>query len=129
MAERTTVCGLQTIDHRHNWRSIMTEWFSPHMDGYFSFLSLLALCALFTIPARRGRFRTLAVGVWNTMIAFAALLLAAGGLAVAGDQPPHVANTLLLSGFVVGTVFLMTRRGLLRCYTEAELRRTVAADL
>ena len=107
----------------------MTEWFSPHVDGYFSFLSLLAFCSLFTIPARRGRLRGLAVGVWNTMTAFGALLLAAGSLAMAVDQPAHVSSTLLLSGFVVGFVFLITRRGLLRCYTEAELRRTVAADL
>jgi hypothetical protein len=107
----------------------MTEWFSPHMDGYFSFLWLLALCSLFTVPARRGRLRGLAVGVWNAMTALGVLLLAAGCLAVAVDQPGHVSNPLLLSGFVVAAVFLITRRGLLRCYTEAELRRTVAADL
>ena len=108
----------------------MTDaWFSPHTAGYFSFLSFLAFCALFGNAARRGRLRGLAMAVWNGMIACSALMLAAGALAIAIDQPPHVSRTLLLAGFVTGAVFLFTRRGLLRCYTEAELRRTVAADL
>ena len=108
----------------------MTEaWFSPHTAGYFSFLSFLAFFSLFGKAARRGQQRTFVVGVWNAMIAFAVLLLGAGILAIGVDQPPHVWRSLLLSGFIVGFVLLMTRRGLLRCYTEAELRRTVAADL
>jgi hypothetical protein len=108
----------------------MTEaWFSPETARLFSFLSFLAFCSLFNIPAKQGRLRVVAVAVWNVMIAFAVLMLSAGALAIAGDQPKHVSNTLLLSGFIVGTVFLFTRRGLMRCYREAELRRTVAADL
>jgi hypothetical protein len=35
----------------------------------------------------------------------------------------------VLSGVIVALVFAVTRRGLLRGYQEAELRRTVAADL
>jgi hypothetical protein len=63
------------------------------------------------------------------MIALGVLLFSAGILAIAVAQPKHVSNTLLISGFLVGTVFVFTRRGLMRCYTEAELRRTIAADL
>ena len=108
----------------------MTEaWFSPQTANYFSFLSLLALCALFRVPARRGRFRGLALGLWNAMTAFGVVLFAAGLLAFAIGQPPDVSRTLMLSGFLVGLVFVITRRGLTRCYMEAELRRTVAADL
>jgi hypothetical protein len=36
---------------------------------------------------------------------------------------------LLSTGVVLGAVFAFTRRGLMRCYREAELRRTVAADM
>ena len=108
----------------------MTEpWFSPQVAGYFSFLSFLAFCALFGRVARRGHLRPLVMGIWNAMIAFATLLLAAGVLAIGVDQPGHVSRALLLSGFIVGTVFVFTRRGLMRCYEAAELRRTVAADL
>jgi hypothetical protein len=45
------------------------------------------------------------------------------------NQPLHVSRTLVLSGFIVALVFTITRRGVLRGYQEAELRRTVAADL
>ena len=108
----------------------MTEaWFSTETHRLFSLLSLLALCALFQIPARRGRLRGLAIGIWNSAIAGAVVLLAAGGFAIAAGQPPYVSRTLLLSGVVVGLVFVVTRRGMMRCYTNAELRRTVAADL
>ena len=108
----------------------MTDaWFSPEAARLFSFLSLLSLCSLFAIPARRGRLRGVAVIVWNSVMAVSIVLLAGGGVAVATGQPPHVSRALLLSGVVVGFVFALTRRALLRGYHEAELRRTVAADL
>ena len=108
----------------------MTDaWFSPEAARFFSFLSLLSLCSLFAIPARRGHLRAAAVTVWTAVIGLALVLLAAGGLAFAADQPAHVSRTLLLSGFVVGFTFAVTLPALLRGYTEAELRRTVAADL
>jgi hypothetical protein len=40
-----------------------------------------------------------------------------------------VGKALLVSGLIVGVVFAGTRRALTSSYSEAELRRTVAADL
>lgn len=108
---------------------MIEAWFSPDTAKLFSYLSLLSLCSLFAIPARRGRLRALAFAVWNTATGFAVLLLVAGGIAVVAGQPAHVGRALLLSGFVVGFVFAATRPSLHRGYHEAEMRRTVAADL
>ena len=108
----------------------MTEaWFSPETARLFSYLSLLSLCSLFAVPAKRGQLRGLAMSVWNAVIGLGVVLLAAGAFAAAVGQPAHVPRTLLLSGFVVGFVFVSTRRAVARGYDEAELRRTVAADL
>lgn len=108
----------------------MTDaWFSPGTAVLFSYLSLLSLLSLFAIPARKGRLRGLASAVWNTVIGFSVLLLALGALATAAGQPAYVGKSLLMSGLVVGAVFAGTRRALTRSYSEAELRRTVAADL
>jgi len=108
----------------------MTDaWFSPETARLFSYLSLLSLCSLFAIPATRGRQRGLAVAVWNAITALGALLITAGAAAAVLNQPLHVSRTLVLSGFVVALVFALTRRSMLRGYQEAELRRTVAADL
>jgi hypothetical protein len=108
----------------------MTEaWFSPQAASLFSLLSLLSLCSLFAIPARRGLLRGLALTVWYSMIALGVALVAAGSVAALTNQPLHVSRTLVLSGVIVALVFAVTRRGLLRGYQEAELRRTVAADL
>ena len=108
----------------------MTDaWFSPEIARFFSYLSLLSLCSLFAIPASKGRLRGLAVGVWTAVIVLAALLLGAGAVAASTGQPPHVTRALLLSGLVVGITFVITRRALIRGYEEAEVRRTVAADL
>jgi hypothetical protein len=108
----------------------MTDaWFSPQAASLFSLLSLLSLCSLFAIPARRGLLRGLALTVWYSMIALGVALVAAGSVAALTNQPLHVSRTLVLSGLIVALVFAVTRRGLLRGYQEAELRRTVAADL
>jgi hypothetical protein len=108
----------------------MTDaWFSPETARLFSYLSLLSLCSLFAIPAQKGRLRGLATAVWNAVMGFSVLLLALGGLATALGQPAHVGRSLLLTGLIVGATFAGTRRALTRSYTEAELRRTVAADL
>ena len=108
----------------------MTDaWFSSATAELFSFLSLLSLCSLFAVPAQKGRLRGLASAVWNTVMGFSVLLLALAGLATVVGQPAHVGRALLLTGLVVGAVFAGTRRALTRGYSEAELRRTVAADL
>ena len=108
----------------------MTDaWFSPETARFFSFLSLLSLCSLFAIPARKGQLRGLAVGVWNAVTVFGLLLLGAGAVAASTEQPRHVTSALLLSGFALGLTFAVTRRVLIRSYEEAEVRRTVAADL
>jgi hypothetical protein len=108
----------------------MTDaWFSPQTATLFSFLSLLSLCSLFAIPARRGLFRGPVLMLWHSVIALGLLLVGAGAIAGLMNQPLYVSRTLVLSGFIVALVFTITRRGVLRGYQEAELRRTVAADL
>jgi hypothetical protein len=108
----------------------MTEaWFSPEAARFFSFLSLLSLCSLFAIPAKRGLFRGLALTVWYAVIALGVVLISMGALAAVLNQPIHVSRALVLSGFIVALTFAITRRGLLRGYAETEVRRTVAADL
>jgi len=108
----------------------MTDaWFSSETARLFSYLSMLSFCALFAIPARKGQLRVLATGVWIIVTGLAVLLLVLGGLASAAGQPAHVGRSLLLTGSVLGLVFAATWPGLIRGYREAELRRTVAADL
>jgi len=108
----------------------MTEaWFSPETARLFSFLSFMAFCSLFALPARRGRWRGLAINIWNAAVGLGVVLFVAGAVGAAANQPLHVTRTLLLSGFVVGFVFVATRRTMMRHYEEAELRRTLAADL
>jgi hypothetical protein len=108
----------------------MTEaWFSPEAARFFSFLSLLSLCSLFAIPAKRGLLRGLAMTVWYAVFALGGLLISMGALAALLNQPIHVSRALVLSGFIVALVFALTRGALLRGYAEAEVRRTIAADL
>jgi sugar phosphate permease len=108
----------------------MTEaWFSPDAARLFSYLSLLSLCSLFALPAKRGQLRGMVMSIWNTAIGLGVVLVMAGVLAAVGEQPPHVTRTLLLPGFIVGLVFVVTRRGISQDYDEAEIRKTVAADL
>ena len=112
------------------WRPIMTDaWFSPETARLFSLLSLLSLCSLFAIPAKKGQLRGLAMGVWNTVIGFGVLLLGAGVVAASTRQPWHVSYALLVSGLVLAVTFFLTRRVLISAYEEAAVRRTVAADL
>ena len=108
----------------------MTEaWFSPESARLFSYLSLLSLCSVFAVPAKRGQLRCLAMSVWNAVMGLGWRLLAAGAFAAADGQPAHVPRTLLLSGCVVEFLVVVLRRDVARAYDEAELRRTVAADL
>jgi hypothetical protein len=108
----------------------MTEaWFSPETARVFSFLSLMSLCSLLARPAQRGQLRRVTTGIWNAAVGLGVALLVSGVAGGAVGQPPHVTRTLLLSGFAVGFAFVVTRRAMMRHYEEAELRRTVAADL
>ena len=108
----------------------MTDaWFSPDAARFFSFLSLLSLCSLFAIPARKSQLRGLAIGVWTAVIGLGVLLVAAGLGALSAGQPTHVSRALLLSGFVLALTFAGTLRALIRGYHEAAVRRTIAADL
>jgi hypothetical protein len=108
----------------------MTDaWFSPDTARLFSYLSMLSLCSLFTLAARRGRLRGLAIGVWNAVTALGLTLILAGAAAAMVNQPVYVSRALVLSGLLVAVVFAVTRRRLLKEYLDAEVRRTVAADL
>jgi len=108
----------------------MTDaWFSLETARLFSLLSLLSLCSLFAIPAKKGQLRGLAMGVWNTVTGLGILLLGAGVVATSTRQPWHVSYALLMSGLALAVTFFLTRRVLISAYDEAAVRRTIAADL
>lgn len=104
-------------------------WFLPETARLLSLLSLLSLCSLAAIPAKRGHWRRIVTSVWNVAISFGCALLVAGALAAMSGQPPYVSRALVLTGIVVAAVFVTTRRAVIQAYDEAELRKTVAADL
>lgn len=108
---------------------MMDAWFSPDAARLFSYLSLLSLCSLAAVPAQRGQLRRLVLCAWTILTGLGVTLAVAGmGAAVVG-QPSHVTRTLVLSGVIVGVVFVVTRRAVVQAYQDAELRKTVAVDL
>ena len=101
-------------------------WFGSEIPRWLAFLSLLSLLS---IPAAQGRWKTTITSVWIAMLASAGLLLAGAAMAAAIGQPSHVVRTLTILGLVFGTTFGATLPVIRRSYHEAELRKTVAADL
>ena len=102
-------------------------------DAWFSdvprSLALLSLLSILAIFVEQGRFKAAITAIWIMAIVVAAALLAAAGIAVAVHQPPHVVRALTLLGVVFGVAFGGTFPALRRGYREAELRKTIAADL
>jgi hypothetical protein len=104
----------------------MTEpWFSEVPRG-FAFLSLLALLA---VPAEQGRFKSAVMAIWITVTTAAGVLLAAAVVALLVNQPGYVVRSLTICGLVFAVAFGGTLPSVRRAYREAELRKTIAADL
>ena len=108
----------------------MTDaWFSPEVARWFSFLSLLALFSLVHPLAEQGRFKSMVMSTWIAVLCMSGCLLAVAGVGAASGQPAHVVKTLALTAVLIGTLFAGTMPSLRRTYREAELRKTIAADL
>jgi hypothetical protein len=104
----------------------MTEpWFSE-VPQELAFLSLLALLA---VPAEQGRFKSAVMAIWIAAITSAGLLVAAAVVALLVDQPGYVVRSLIIGGVVFAVAFGGTLPSVNRAYREAELRKTIAADL
>ena len=101
-------------------------WFGSDIPRWLAFLSLLSLLS---IPAAQGRWKTGITLVWVAILASAGLLLAGAAAAAVVGQPEHVVRTLTILGLLFGTTFGATLPVIRRSYHEAELRKTVAADL
>ena len=104
----------------------MTE---PWFDDMPRSLALLSLLAVFAWPAQRGRFKAVLMTIWIAALVGSALLLSAAGIAAIVEQPPHVIRGLAVTGLVFGFAFGVSFPALRRCYRDAELRKTIAADL
>ncbi len=108
---------------------MIEPWFSAESSRAFSALSLLALVSLLQPLAAQGRRRRVVLCTIAAGAIFGAVLLASAGIAAAIGQPPHVLRALGLSGALVTATFAMASVAARREYREAELRRTLAADM
>lgn len=107
----------------------MNEWFGPDVGPWFSLLSLMSLVAITSIWIERGQHKRIVTGIYALSTAVGGLLLVAGLIARAGDQPTYVAFPFLLSGFVITVVFAATWPVMLNGYKKAEERKMLARDL
>ena len=108
----------------------MTDaWFTPEASRSLAFLSLLAIAAALRPLAEQGRGRPIVMAIFGGGFMLGVGLLAAAGVAVLAGQPAHVIRSLVLSGVVVTIPFAAACMEMQRIYREAELRKTVAADL
>ena len=87
------------------------------------------LGALAGTLAPRGKARGLVMGLHAVCLAFSALSLIAGLAALASGQPYGVWYGLVLAGVIGLIVFSSLFPVLRRVYTQAELRKSQAADL
>ena len=108
----------------------MTDpWFSPEVVRGFSLFSLLSLFALLQPVVEQGRLRSIVMGIWTAVIAFAGLLVLAAIVGMFAGQPSYVVKGLALTGLLVGSLFAAILPLVRRAYDEAEVRKTIAADL
>src|SRR5262245_40810461 len=108
---------------------MIEAWFSQEAASRFAFLALLSLFALAEIPAKRGRYRGLVMGAWNTVLVFSAMLLITAALGWFSGQPGYVVSAMGGSGLVIGVSFLALKQEVVAAYQAAELRKTIAKDL
>jgi hypothetical protein len=107
----------------------MTEpWFTEVPES-LAFLALLSLLALLEGPISQGRFKAPVMTIWTVAIAAALGLLASAIVALAVQQPLYVVRSLGLLSLVFGFAFGVSFPALRRAYRDAELRKTIAADL
>lgn len=108
----------------------MTEaWFSPEAARSLAFLALLAVVAGLEPIARRGRGRIIVTGVYAACIVLGVGLMLAGGVALLAGQPAYVWRPLAFAGFMVALPLTFGFREMTHIYRDAEVRKTVAADL
>jgi predicted tellurium resistance membrane protein TerC len=108
----------------------MTEgWFSPDVARSFAFLSLLSIAAAFEPLAKQGRGRAIVTAIFGACVALGVLFLVAATVATWTGQPSYVLRSLWLAGIVVTIPFVAAFKEMQRIYREAEVRKTVAADL
>jgi len=107
----------------------MTDWFSPEIAPFLSFLSLTGGVASLDYFARRGEHRGLVTAVYAGTALFGAALLAAGLVSLASGQRWYVVFPLSFAGAVILPACLWSLFDLKRVYSVAELRRSVAKDL
>jgi MFS family permease len=79
--------------------------------------------------APRGKVKSIIFGGFAVMIAFGAVTLAAGLLAITTSQPRYVWYPLMLIGGIISLVFPMQLPALRTRYRQAELRRLEAEEL
>ena len=108
----------------------MTEaWFSAEAAPYLAFFSLLATAAALEPLAKQGRARALVLGIFGACTALGIALIIAAGVATLVNQPRYVWAPLAFVGVIVTLPFAFGFKEMQRVYSEAELRKTVAADL
>ncbi|HUF74344.1 MAG TPA: hypothetical protein VMR74_15785 [Gammaproteobacteria bacterium] len=107
----------------------MSEWFSPEVGPWFSWLSLMSLVAITSIWIERGQHKKLVTGIYIISVAVGGLFLVAGMVARVVDQPSYVVRPLLMSGFVITAVFAATWPVVLDGYRKAEQRKILARDM
>ena len=108
----------------------MTDaWFAQSFGSWFSLFSLLALFSLLRPLADRGQRRGLVLFLFGVCIFVGTVLLLSGVVAASSGQPSFVVRPLLLSGFVVTSLFVGAFVKLRQAYVDADIRRTIASDL
>ena len=90
---------------------------------------LSVVARLLAVFVEQGRFKAAITGIWIAAIVMATVLLGAAGVAVMVGQPAHVVRALTVLGVVFAVAFGGSFPALRRGYQEAELRKTIAADL
>jgi hypothetical protein len=112
----------------------MTEpWFDPiryaWIPGTFLGVSVGIWGALVGVLGPQGLFKGVGMAVHGTLLTISALLLMAGGLALATGQPYGVWYGLGLGGLIGIVVLGANIRTVRRVYAMAEQRKIAAKDV
>ena len=102
-----------------------TPWFSEIPAA----LALFPLLAILVLVGEQRRFTKALSAMWICAMAVSALLLSAMAVAVSVGQPMYLVRSLALLAVAVGFPFGVTFPALRRADRDAELRKTIAADI